>query len=411
MTLYRNKKYNKSLVIFNLDKGKVIRKAERLYFMALTHFKMNNSYQALIKFKSCKTIKHPIYSPASAFYEGLIQFNKKNYSAAKAPFEFVLDQSKDSKLDLKAERYLELILTLNTKIQTKRNSIGVGIGLSYDNNVLLTPNGTAFSNNSNQESARISFSSYYIRKLINKEKHILSVKMQHSNYYSAKDELSVDDPYIGILTIPYSYKSRLFDKAFKFTISPGYETLFMPPDISLPPSNLLNSIVLSTNYLFLMNTHWHSMYHLNFRSEDSVPISSFENNPDALNITLKTDQFYYFNKIKSKYITSSIGYTINEAQGINKSYKRMDLSLSYSSKWKRFKLLWSSQVALYKMDYTDLDKRSDTNINTTLGIQRGINNWLSLSLSYSYTNNESNISTNTYDKNIFNTGLNANYNF
>ena len=124
MTLYRNEKFNEALVIFKIIEDEEQYKAEKPYYMGLTHYRLNELDAALAQFQEVKKHNHEVLSPAASFYEGLILFNQEKYEEAKAPFEFVLDNSKNPKLDEKAESYLDKIagLMIFKKKQSKKNS-------------------------------------------------------------------------------------------------------------------------------------------------------------------------------------------------------------------------------------------------------------------------------------------------
>ncbi|MCH2532869.1 MAG: tetratricopeptide repeat protein [Bdellovibrionales bacterium] len=221
VTLYRNEKYNEALVIFDLlNNQSNEEEIEKRYYMAMIHYKLEELDQAIEQFEYVKTKGHPVLSPSSAFYNGVIQFGKESYKLSKANFEYVLDNSKDPKMDEKAEEFIEKIARIQQFHSNKalKNSITGLVGLGYDSNVLNSPDSSDQGTATNVASPRLMALGSYQRRLIYELDHEFSAKLTSLYMYSLDDDAATADPFLITTQLPYSYKSKLFNKGYKFTI-------------------------------------------------------------------------------------------------------------------------------------------------------------------------------------------------
>ena len=324
VSLYRNQKINKSLVIFRMIENDGENTILKKYYMGLIHYRLKEFKQAVGYLSTVKTSKDKL-SPSAAFYLGVIHFYGEKWDASQNQFEFVLDHSKDPKLDQRAEEYIENIAQQKQYAlkQKQRNDISASIGYMQDSNILLTTDtaidqGTATSING----GRLVLSSNYAYRAIYKKSHSFSLNYDLYYVYSINPASSAADPFINTLSTPYSFNTKLFGKGFSTTLTPGYEVLFMEgtsgndANGSGVRENILNSIFVSSKNLFIMSPTWFSKYTLELRSEDSLLTSSTgDEDGDALKISFISEQSFFFDNLKKNGLVNTVSIILNQANG------------------------------------------------------------------------------------------------
>ncbi len=409
ITLYRTEKFNEALVVMNLAADEPETRYEKQYYMGLIHYRLKELDKALLIFANVRAQNIEGLSSSSAFYQGLIYFGLENFDNSRSAFEYVLDTSKDPRMDEQAEDYIEKIAQLQAyrKNQGKTFILNGTLGLMYDSNVLLAPDNVTSQGASTDKGAfRYLIAGDAEYRLKNTDKHELSTKLAVTSILSAKDsfveldsELGRADPYLVTLTAPYSYKGTAWKKGYKFTLNPGYEILYMDPNNTGSPQNILRSVLLGTDNTFIMNESWFSSYILDLRIDDSLlPDSSPDTNADSLRTTLKTNQIYFLDKTKKRAVIGSFGAVINTAQGKEKNYNRIEAGATYMAptSWES---TWMAGLAVYRLAYPDLSPtRSDFNIAVNAGFSKPMTEWFTWGVNANYTNNTSDLSTSQYSK-------------
>lgn len=402
VTLYRNEKYNEALVIFGLlNNQNKDEEIEKRYYMAMIHYKLEELDQAINQFEYVKTQSHPILSPSSAFYNGVIQFGKESYKLSKANFEYVLDNSKDLKMDEKAEEFIEKIARIQQFNANKelKNSLTGLVGVGYDSNVLNSPDSSDQGTATNVASPRLMALGSYQRRFIYELDHEFSAKLTSLYMYSLDDDAATADPFLLTTQLPYSYKSRLFNKGYKLTVSPGYESLFMDVQGSGTRDQILSSFMLNINNMFIMSPIWQSQYSLDIRQDDSLlSATTTEDNADALKYSLKTTQYYFLSKNKKTAVTGGLGYILNDATGENKAYNRIDLSLGYMSYFKDWDTSYNVNLTTYNLTYDGANSRDEKNYSLTMTFNKPIKDWFIASSNFNYTKNDSTVESYNYTK-------------
>lgn len=402
VTLYRNNKLNDALVIFDIVKSDNSNEdLEKRYYMAMIHYKLEELDKAIEHFQYVKSQDHSVLSPSSAFYNGVISFGKEDYKESKANFEYVLDTSKDPKLDNKAEDFIEKIAMIEQfkSQQSLKNTVMALVGVGYDSNVLNSPDNTDQGTATNVDTPRLLALGAYERRLIYKLKHELTAKITSLYMYSIDDSAVPADPFIVTTQLPYSYKSTLFNKGYKLTITPGYESLFMDVQSTGTRDQILGSFLLNINNTFIINNNWQSQYILDIRQDDSfLTEDTTDNNADALKYSLKTNQYYFLDKSKRTAVTANLGYTTNDAVGKNKAYNRIDLTLGYMSYINSLKTSYNINLNTYILNYDGANNREEKSYSLSTSFNRPINDWFIASTNLNYTKNESNLDAYAYQK-------------
>lgn len=413
VTLYRNNKYNEALVILKLAADQDDVETEKKYYIALTHYRLKELDSALKMFREVKAKNTAPLSSSSAFYEGLILFSQENYEEAQAPFEYVLDHSKDPSLDEKAEEYIERIQGLKRfkKLQEKRTTLTATVGATYDSNILLAPDSvTSQGSATDAGDLRGLFAGSAEYRMIYEREYEWSAKLSTMAMMTASAELSRADPTLAILSTPYSHKGTWGTKGYKLTFNPGYQVLFMDPTSSGVQTNILRSPFLTTEGTLIMSQKWFSTYSLDVRQDDSLLADSIgPNDTDALKVTLNTKQTVFRDKAKKQAVITSLGLITNMAKGDNKTYYRLDAGVTYMTPT-QWDAIWTGGLNVFRLEYpTDTNGRKDTNLTVLTGISKPVKEWFIWGVNATYSVNNSTVANNQYSKYTILTTATFNY--
>jgi len=404
VTLYRLDRFNDALVKINMDNDPKTNQLEKKYFLGLIHYRLKEVDLAMKNFQEVSAGNDPNLSPSAKFYEGLLLMSLDKLEDAKTAFEQVLDTSKDPGMDRQAEEYIERILAMiQYKEMAKKKVFLTGmVGLNYDSNILLAPDndttsGTALGKGGLRYLLMGSGEYRWMYNPVNE----FSTKVATAYYYSKDAQFSHADPWLTTLTAPYTYKGMLFNKGYKFVLSPGYEVLYMEPaEGAAKRENILSSIFVSAENTFVMRDNWFSVYTLEFRQDDSnLPdTTGTDSDADATKLSLKTSQMFFLDSTKKKALIPTAGLVVNSAKGKSKTYDRFELGTTFMApvhKWKD--ATWIAALNVYRANYGPADRR-DTNAALTLGFNKAEKDWMSWGLIGIYTNNPSNVTINQYSK-------------
>ncbi len=391
VTLYRRNKFNEALVILKLATVEPKLETERQYFIGLTHYRLNELDNARAALAKAAESSDPIMGPSAAFYLGVVQYSQSDFEAAKKSFERVIDTSRDARMDQQAEEYLDRIAQalMFKKLQEKRWTANGVLGLSYDSNVLLTPD-TVSSTATKEADARLITVGDLTYRAVYNQHHEFSLKGTASLTNSSKSEVAHADPFLYNFNAPYSYKTVVWGKGYVFTVKPAYELLFMDANKEGTKSRTLASQLVSFDNLFVMRNNWFAIYSLEVRRDDfELGDSVGDNNYDAMKYTLKTTQSFYMDKARKEALVANLGYTMNNASGKNKKFNRIDIGATYIRPMK-WGYSWNFGLSAYDLNYADSDdSRKDFNITITTGVDKPIREWVSWGVTASYTKNDS----------------------
>lgn len=402
VALYRTEKFNDALVSLKLASVEPKNENERLYFMGLTHYRLKELPAAMDIFTSVAKSDDSIMGPSSEFYRGVIFFTQEKWDAAKASFEKVIDTSKDPAMDQQAEEYIENIANAMAIAKLRENKFTFmgTVGAMYDSNVLLAPdNASDQGSNTNISDFRLLTVGDLEYRPLFTDRHELFVKANASLTNSLKNESAPADPYLYSIAAPYSYKGAMGKKAFKFTVKPGYEMLYMAPTGSGTKVSTLNSYFVLLDTTIIMNPTWFANYNFEYRGDDSQLASSVgQENADAAKYSLRTNQTVFLDKGRKKALIGSLGYVMNAAKGENKKYNRYEGGVTFTKPWK-WDTTWNLGLAFYSLKYPDeSNSRSDFNTTLSTGLTKPVREWLIWGLSGSYTKNDSNVTAQEYSK-------------
>lgn len=406
VTLYRLDRNNRSIVYLQLANDPSVNAAERDYFIALNHYKMKDFAAALSAFDKVAATKDPELGPSAHFYKGLIGYERKHWETAQKSFQTVLDTSKDPRLDERAEAYIEQILRLR-QFETERArkwQLSLTIGEMLDSNVLLSTDSSEIGLATDDFGYRTLLSGGVRYRPIYEESREFAAQLDLLTMYTLDKSLQDDqelrntDPTMATLTLPWTYKGLAFGKGYKLDITPGYETIYMSIEDNETKA-ILNSYFVNFSNLFVMTNDWFSTYNLELRGDDSrLTPSDPADDASATKFKVANSNLIFVSSDKSRIITAEGAYTLNQAEGDNAKYNRIDFGVGYIQPWK-----WDTsanvRLAYFLLDYPDhSDGRMDNSVTLSAGLSRKIADAYSAGVLASYNINSSNVSANDYKK-------------
>lgn len=414
VTLYRNENFNRSLVVLKAVPENSQNRIERDYFMALNLLKLRELKSAQESFLRVKEQKHPQLSPASSFFAGVIDFELENYSSAKAHFEFVLDESQDAALDQQAESYLEQIANiLSFQTEQKKKFIFSGqLGLSYDSNILQV---ASSSSTNDTQTGLAGFrwnygASVEWRPLYKVDKEFtptFSVSDMHStdeNFQGVADFQNVD-PQVWSLNLPFKWKGQYKELPTLLGLSLLSESIFMNSDGTAAREQIVSTLALKTDFTQITSENRIRIYSLELRSDSSKIDSGEDDNLSSKRITLGTVQTYFKNAKKTEAMIADAALSLNQAEGKNATYTRLDLGLAYTMPW-QYDTSLLARAGVYRADYSkSTTGRADNNINLSLNASKALTEKINITAGATFITNSSSVEDASYDKYLISTLL------
>lgn len=403
VALYKVGNYNKSLSILSMAEDGDQDPVEHRYYVALNHLKLNEVDKALEDFGDIQEEKNVELSPPAAFYAGMIEFQKALYPKAKERYQFVLDNSKDPKLDKQAEAKIEEIDRIEMFLESQKEILRYNVytGLQYDGNVLnISTQNLA----TNSEAYRLlyggSLTYYYYRTMKSKYAAELAVSDMYSVDKNFKSDSTIQsaDPLQYGLRLPINYSHALLKKTFNSNVTP-YTSILNMSDDGGARKQIMNSTGLA------LDTQWdhgNDKFHIikfdYVMDKSSIVVSSSDDDQSSKRMSFNYNWLKLLNTTGQKSVLADVGYVLNTSDGKNNTYNKMILAATYSFPWSA-KYKGSARV-----DYTDMkypnnsNERKDTIYGVTVGASQDINKRNNISLTFSYLVNGSNIESYKYNK-------------
>jgi tetratricopeptide (TPR) repeat protein len=412
VTLYRDKKYNEALVALKLARVDSAKELEKKYYMGLVHYRLAELDDALKEFNEVGKSSDPDMAPSAVFYAGVILFAQEKYDLAKRHFEKVIDISRDPAIDEQADQYIDRIAGALAfqKLRQNKFTASAVVGFMYDSNVLLSADNVAGggSPTNSADFRLLTLFDLQYRPVFN-ERHEWAPHATVNLTNSAKNSSAPGDPFIYTVAAPYTYKAA---KGTRYTLTPGYELLYMDPSNTGTKSQEMVSSYVGGDVTLIMNADWVSTYSLEYRNDASKDPSSI--GPEDLSsnkYTLRTTQMTFLDKARKQALIPALGYILNNAKGSNKTYTRYDLGLTYVRPI-AWGLGWNIGLNYYSMSYKNSDpKRTDTDYTLTTGVSKPLRDWVTWGLIGSYTKNGSTLSDYAYTKYLIMTTATFSTNF
>lgn len=405
LALYKLKRYRRSLAFLNILEATSINQTELNYYEALNHLYLKEEDLAYNKFVDVREQKDPDLSAMAAMYAGILAQKKEDYADARINYEFILDFSKNPKLDQKAEMALDNLSKIEQFQALAKQKWGYSFYTSVisDSNVL---NVAKTSQPTSVEAYRVQYGAIVAYKALFTQKRSLMPQFTISDMYSVstkfKSETSLQaaDPFQVEVSVPYRQVFSLFKKPSSWLISPAYSQLYMSIDED-GRDLVFASTSLTSN---LTTTHfkkWISDYNIIISSDDShlVNASSLDNQT-AIKYSLLTNQTRLLDPTGRKSVGFSLLYSLNDADGDNNVYNKYILSITGTRPISE-KLLGYARIDYTKMDFPDaVSGRKDTGFILNAGAFYSWTQRSSFNLMVQYYDNDSSVAIYDYKKTV-----------
>ncbi len=407
IALYKTSDFNRALVTLRLADDASVNKIERSYFMALSHFRLKETEAALKTFDEVVASKDTTLAPSARFYKGVILYEREDWKNAQDSFQQVLDTSKDPKLDERAEAYIEQIMRAQQyEVERSRKwTLSATVGEMYDSNVLLISNSLRDTGSATDTQGwRALFAGSARYRPVYEETWELAAQLDAVTLYTLDKRFQNDDslrnldPTIVTAQVPWTRKGLLWGRGHRLEITPGYESTFMSLEYNTNKA-IIDSVLLGISNLLIVNDSWFSTLLINIRRDKSnLSTSVGDDDSTALRVAFTSSNLVFLNGAKDRMLLAEGGIMLNQAEGKNAVYQRVDLGVGYIRPWK-----WSTSLNL-KLGYFLLQypqaavSRTDNSLTLSAGLSRKISDIWSAGFLTAYNLNNSNSSANNYDK-------------
>ena len=406
-SLYRAGDFNRAIVVLQLAAGANVNEVERQYYLALSYFGLKDYDNSEAAFSHVIASRDPVMTDSSQFYLGVIKYERREWDRSQEAFQKVLDTSRDTSLDKKAEAYIEQILRSRQfeAERVKRWQLSLTLGEMADSNVVLASTssldqGTA-TNTFGYRS--LALGSLRYRPVYEPEREFaaqLDVLTMYTvdKSLAASTQLRDSDQTVFTLSLPWSFKSTAFGYGYKLDLAPGYETIIMAIENDTSKV-IVDSLIMNVNNLVVMSNTWFANWNIESRRDTSHLDSSYGiNDSSAYRVKLLNMNTFVLNDAKNKFLTAEAGYSMNMAIGSDATYNRVDIAAGYLQPF-----YWNT-VANVKLGYFNLtypshsQGRVDNNMTLTAGATKKINDRYTGGLTANYNNNNSTVDINAYNK-------------
>jgi Tfp pilus assembly protein PilF len=403
ISLFKVGNYNKSLATFSLADVDPDTAAEKDYYMGLNYLKLKDNEKALKKFIEVRDENIPAVSPGAAFYAANIQIQQQKFADARKSAEFVLDNSKDPKLDRQAEELLEQIDKLENYYESKKEKyrLSAFTGLIYDSNVL----NTAENNVSTDVKAwRLNYGVSALAILHRTMTSDLAAKLAFSDYYSVDSKLQNDATLqatdvmdVGI-TIPYHQELTISKKAMSLEVVPGYKNISMSSTTG-SREVVTRTAEMSTTLSAPIKPDLLMSGKLDLGSDQSLLSTSVgDDDASATRYGLTVSPIQLLDMKGEKILIGEFAFLTNNANGKNLKYTKYGLAATYT-----FPTYYKGNGSL-RADYAIQDyaeastPRKDTNISLTSVYSKDLSKQWNMALTAQATTANSDVETYKYNK-------------
>jgi len=403
VSLYKVGNYNRSLATLSLADVDPDQAIEKDYYIALNNLKLKNYDKALKKLIEVREEKSPEFSPIASYFAGNIEMQQQKYSDARKSMEFVLDNSKDPKLDKSAEAMLEQIDRLESFYESKKEKYRFSAfgGLLYDTNVLNTAENNAATDT---KAWRFQYGASALAILSRSMTSDFGAKLSYSDYYSMDSKFqknadiqSADTMEVGV-TLPYHLDFKSGKRDLNLEVIPGYKMTYLP-NASGSRELAIKSTDLSTSLSSPVKQDLYLSGRLDLGSDQSqlsTSVGDDDLSATRYGFTLTPTQMLDLKGDRT--LTGELSYLFNNAAGKNNRYQKIGLAATVA-----FPTIYKGTATLrgeYALqDYKDAAvPRKDTNIGLTAGYSKDLNKQWNMLLSAQATTANSDVETYKYNK-------------
>lgn len=403
--LLQMQKHDDSILALRLASGKDINPQEVNYYIGLNHVQLKEYDQAMSMFESIKLSQDPNYGSMASFYQGIVEYTRENYEAAKPHFQYTLDNSSNNpQIDAQAETYIEQIAAILQfeELKKKKWMLTLSLGEQYDSNVLSQPTGDPVGTATDKEGYRTMFMANLSYRPIFSATQEMLIALSYIDMYTldksfgSSASLQQADPYVMGISLPYKFIWPTYQVLF----TPGHEITHMDADGAGNREAILRANYLKADNTFIASENYFSNLNLEYRIEDSLLDSSETPaaDADATKISLASVNTYFTDKKKTTAVIGEASYSLNTAKGDDATYNHLEFAAGYL-----MPIFWESslmtRLAWFQQKYPDHSlSRADNSTGLSLAMSKAFTTELSGSLSAGYNQNSSNIGDYTYDK-------------
>lgn len=400
VSLFRDKKFNQSIVVLELSEPSANRTVEKDFYLGMNYYQLKDYENAIKYFDKVITANDKSFSATAAFYKGSALIELKEFEKSKEAFQYVLDNSTDPEMDKRAEKFIEYSLDRKALEEKRSNWLffdGV-LGLIYDSNIILA-------NDQAREQGTVTDEEGW--------RFLTQLTAKARPYYSESDEINIAvdvtnlksfdtgfkhnpeaakaDPLLVGLSVPWTHRGTLSGKGYFFDLAPGYETIIMDLD-GTGQSTITKSIKLDFNNTLVINKNWITKGDWFFSSNDSN-INGDATGADSFAAGLKLSSIFIINKDLERYLIPEFSYRINDAKSATYNFNRADIAVTFTSSIFE-NIMWNNRFAFYLANYKN--DRTDNNYTLSSGISTRISSHWNWGLMGSYIVNDS--TTSSYNK-------------
>jgi len=411
ISLYKNGDYRKALVNLTIAEVPENLLVERDYFMALSNLNLKDYDRALKGLKEVRDENSADLSPTASFLAGTIEYQRQDFSAARKSMEYVLDYSKDPKMDTAAEDMLDQIDRMESFLASKKEKYRFTFfaGPIYDQNVLnVASNNVA----TDVQALRATYGLSALGILYRTMSSDIGAQVSVSDYYSTNTELQPDatlqaaDPLQFELTLPFHKELVVGSRAINLELIPSVKSIMMSATGG-SRDEIIRSSGVTTSISAPLSRGYYFSGKLDYSSEVSYLSSSVgEDDQTGVRYGLTLSPTKFLDTKGERALSSDLSYLINQSGGANYRYQKWGISLSYSTP-----IFWNSNGTL-KIDYTNQSygeaatPRTDNTYALSGVLSKKISNRWSLMTNLQYSIANSDLDLYNYNKlmimNLFN---------
>ena len=399
VSLFRDKKYNQSIVVLDLSRPSDNRIDEKDFYLGVNYFQLKDYKVASRYFKGIVDRKSKAFGPSAAFYLGRALIEINEFEKANEAFQYVLDYSSDTKLDKRAEKFIEYSIDRKRIAEKRANWFffdGV-LGLMYDSNIILAADQAREQGTVQGEGIRFLTQLSPRARPYYTETDEISIRLDFTNLksfdtdFSSNPDAETADPIIYSINVPWTHRTTLGEKAYFFDLSPAYETIIMDLD-GTGNATITESLKLEFNNTLVVSNKLIAKGDCFFSSNDSNILGD-ESAADSTAGGLRLSGIFILNKDRQQYLIPEFGYQVNNANDGAFAFNRVDLGVSYTqSVFDSF--VWNSRFAYFLANYENT--RVDNNYSLSTGLSRRLSSHWNWALMGTYTINDS--TTNQFNK-------------
>ncbi len=363
-----------------------------LYYAGLSLNKLRR-YSAAVDYFIAAADKSPTIKDNGYYYAGTCYNNLEQLDNALEKFVFVRDNAKNETLAKNAVKYIQVIETKQK--EKKPYALYAKFGYMHDGNVILDPVDEDLPTDE-EDGAVFAFlsGSYDFVK-----KDALKLGAGYSHYQTRYNSLREYD-LIGS-TVSFYAKYNLFPMVLGISVLPSH--YWLDNDDYMERYQFRPEIRYTVNQNFSVNAaySYHIINHLRFNDKDG-------HSNDA------TVNFNYILPKKLGFVYGGIGLEDYNAEHQDEDFTRFKISAGVSLKDASSGVLLNLLGEYNDKQYDNVDsfyavKRTDDKYYLSISLSRKfIYDWMSISVEYNYTKNNSNIKDFTYKKNAGNLALTVN---